>query len=55
MKCIPCRHFFTNKNIKAARIIPRNIDIVTITGTGTAIFPTEDEVTSLFLKKKKII
>lgn len=55
MKCILCWYFFINKNIKVVRIILRNIDIVIIMGIGIVIFFIEDEVTSLFLKKKKII
>lgn len=52
---IPFRNFFTKKYIEAAKIMmPRAIAITTITGTGTAIFPTEVEVTSLFLKKETI-
>lgn len=53
---IPFRNF-TNKYIEAATIMmpkaTRAIAIPTITGTGTAIFPTEVEDTSLFLKKEK--
>lgn len=60
----PYPRFLTKKNIKAARItvritarkmMPRAIAITIITGEGTALFPTEVEFTSLFLKRKQYI